>query len=52
MFDVTTEQIARLHAPAGIPIGSHTPPEIALSMIAEVIAARNGAQVVALEKTT
>lgn len=52
MFDLTTEQIARLHAPAGIPIGSHTPPEIALSMIAEVIAARNGAKVVALERTT
>ncbi|MBI5921054.1 MAG: XdhC family protein [Betaproteobacteria bacterium] len=43
LFDLTPEQIGRLHAPAGIPIGSHTPPEIALSMIAEVIAARNGA---------
>lgn len=51
LFDLTPEQIGRLHAPAGIPIGSHTPPEIALSMIAEVIAARNGAKVVALEKT-
>lgn len=42
LFDLTPQQIARLHAPAGIPIGSHTPPEIALSMIAEVVAARNG----------
>jgi len=30
-----------LHAPAGLSIGSHTPPEIALAMIAEVIAVRN-----------
>jgi xanthine dehydrogenase accessory factor len=42
LFDLTQEQIDRLHAPAGIPIGSHTPAEIALSMIAEVVAARNG----------
>jgi len=42
MFDLTPAQIDRLHAPPGIPIGSHTPPEIALSIIAEVIAARNG----------
>lgn len=42
LFDLTQQQIERLHAPAGIPIGSHTPAEIALSMIAEVVAARNG----------
>ncbi len=41
LFDLTQQQIDRLHAPAGIPIGSHTPPEIALSMLAEVVAARN-----------
>jgi xanthine dehydrogenase accessory factor len=34
--------IARLHAPIGIPIGGRTPVEIALSIIAEVVAVRNG----------
>jgi len=41
LFDLTAQQIDRLHAPAGLSIGSHTPPEIALAMIAEVIAVRN-----------
>lgn len=43
MFDLTPEQIDRLRAPAGIRIGSHTPAEIALSMLAEVVAARSEA---------
>lgn len=41
LFDLAQEQIDRLYAPAGIPIGSHTPPEIALSMLAEVVSIRN-----------
>jgi len=41
LFDLAAQQIDRLHAPAGLPIGSHTPPEIALSMIAEVVAVRS-----------
>ena len=41
LFDLKPEEIDRLHAPAGIPIGSHTPAEIALSMLAELVAARN-----------
>jgi xanthine dehydrogenase accessory factor len=36
------ETIARLHAPIGIPIGGRTPVEIALSIIAEIVAVRNG----------
>ncbi|MCB1788067.1 MAG: XdhC family protein [Chromatiaceae bacterium] len=36
------EQIARIHGPAGLPIGSKRPAEIALSMLAEVTAVRNG----------
>ncbi|KAI3599840.1 Aerobic carbon monoxide dehydrogenase molybdenum cofactor insertion protein CoxF [Cupriavidus necator H850] len=40
-FDLTELQLARLHGPVGIYIGSRTPPEIAISILAEVIAARN-----------
>jgi len=42
-FDVTREHLARLHGPIGIPIGSRTPPEIAVSIAAEMTAIRNGA---------
>lgn len=34
--------LQRLHAPVGLPIGSHAPPEIALSILAELTALRNG----------
>ena len=40
-------QIARLHAPAGLNVGSHRPAEIALSMLAEVTAVRNGVRQIA-----
>ena len=33
----TDEQLARLHAPIGLPIGARTPQEIALSIMAEVV---------------
>lgn len=36
------EQLARLHAPIGLKIGGNTPEEIAVSIIAEVVAARHG----------
>ena len=39
---ITAEQLQRLHAPVGLPIGSHTPAEIALSIVAEITAARHG----------
>lgn len=39
---LTAAQLARLHGPAGVPIGSKRPAEIALSILAEVTAARNG----------
>jgi xanthine dehydrogenase accessory factor len=41
-FEVTREQIARLHGPIGLYIGSRTPPEIAISILAEITAAKNG----------
>ena len=36
------EQIARVHGPAGMPIGSKRPGEIALSILAGITAVRNG----------
>jgi xanthine dehydrogenase accessory factor len=41
-FDLAPQQIARLHGPAGLSIGSRTPPEIALAILADLVAARNG----------
>jgi xanthine dehydrogenase accessory factor len=41
-FDVTPQEIARLHGPIGLYIGSRTPPEIAVSILAEVTAVKNG----------
>jgi xanthine dehydrogenase accessory factor len=40
--DVTDAEIARLHGPVGLYIGSRTPPEIAISILAEVTAVKNG----------
>jgi xanthine dehydrogenase accessory factor len=41
-FDLSTEQLERLRGPIGIYIGSKTPPEIAVSVMAEILAAKNG----------
>ncbi|PTB17850.1 hypothetical protein C9I57_25310 [Trinickia symbiotica] len=41
-FELTDAELARLHGPVGIYIGSRTPPEIAISILAEVTAAKNG----------
>ena len=41
-FDETEESLERLHAPVGIYIGSKTPAEIAVSVMAEVLAVKNG----------
>jgi xanthine dehydrogenase accessory factor len=41
LFDLTDEQLARLHGPIGLYIGSKTPSEIAISILAEMTAVKN-----------
>jgi len=41
-FELSAAEIARLHGPIGLYIGSRTPPEIAISILAEITAVKNG----------
>jgi len=41
LFDLGEQEIARLHGPVGLGIGSRTPPEIAVAILAHLISIRN-----------
>lgn len=42
-FDVSAAEVARLRGPVGLNLGGRTPPEIAMSVVAEMTAVRRGA---------
>jgi xanthine dehydrogenase accessory factor len=44
-FDLSAEEIARLHGPVGLRLGAKTPPEIALAILAQMTAIRRGVSV-------
>jgi xanthine dehydrogenase accessory factor len=48
-FGLTATELARLHGPIGLPIRSQTPPEIAVAIIAELTALRNGIRLTAAD---
>ena len=41
-FDVSAQEAAKLHGPVGLNLGALTPPEIAMSIVAEMTAIRRG----------
>ena len=45
LFDLSEAEIARLHGPIGLNLGGRTPAEIAVSILAEIIAVKNGTEV-------
>jgi xanthine dehydrogenase accessory factor len=47
-FDLAQHEIERLHGPVGLKIGSKTPPEIAIAILAEMTAIKNGVQLAGL----
>lgn len=44
LLGLSAQSIERLHGPVGLHIGSHTPAEIALSLLAQIVAIKNGVE--------
>ena len=44
-FDLSQKEIARMHGPVGLKLGAKSPPEIAIAILAEMTAIRNGVKV-------
>lgn len=50
-LDIKPADIERLHAPIGLPIGSKTPPEIAIAILAEITAVRKNRRAASVQHT-